>query len=42
MSGPARRRTDDAGVEELRAAIDDLMRDADARLAAGLQPLCNV
>jgi uncharacterized protein len=26
-------------VEELRAAIDDLMRDAHARLAAGLQPL---
>jgi hypothetical protein len=30
------------GVEELRAAIDDLMRDADARLAGGLQPPCNV
>ncbi len=30
------------GVEELRTAIDDMVRDADARLANGLQPPCNV
>ena len=42
MSGPARSGSDDAGVEELREGIDDLVRGADARLAAGLQPPCNV
>jgi hypothetical protein len=42
MSGPARRGCDGAGVEELREGIDDLVRDGGARLAAGLQPPCNV